>query len=76
MGRGVDRVGETEKGAGGGEEKGGERRRGEDGHEHVERNGERGGLDDRGRARRQEQERVRGRAAPFIVSQAYLAVAR
>jgi hypothetical protein len=35
------------------------------------------GREDRGRARRQEQEREqRGQAAPFIVTQAHLAVAR
>jgi hypothetical protein len=80
MGRGVERVVETERGRG----RGRERRR----RRVVERAAmstwrrwgrgarrtRRGRSEDRGRARRQEGRGSEGRAAPFIVSQAYLAL--
>ena len=75
---------EIEKGRGRGEiggERGGESREVEAGHEHVEKEGggewgERGSRSKRTEQEQESKREKRGQTAPFIVSQAHLAVAR
>jgi hypothetical protein len=82
MGRGVERVVETEKGRERERERERESRGGvEAGHEHVKREGrgewgERGSRSKGSEGEQESQGEQRGRAALFIVSHAHLAVAR